>query len=319
MESAISLRYCPFPYSSKGFQSAASIGFHLRLNHATPLSAPQFSATRYPVTRSVWHANCTFERFSQPTQKEGRGSKILRGVTGASLVLACVLGLFNFKMNPKLTTAHASSSSSSSSSSGHYNSSMFENKVDCKGRDALESLLKIMKDAQVHENEIIPSQFNEKYGPSGEEVNTLKCIAIRESKSPKGREALKKLQEQYIKCKNDDLQQAEEYLGMALVEVFLLLQEKLEEARKILDDQIIYLLQTESTNIKEANKLTPKEKCDELLNLNDDFGFGYGRRMVKAKLILYKAIVHTMLEDNGARKWGNKEALEWRKAFIKTF
>lgn len=175
MESAISLRYCPFPYSSKGFQSAASIGFHLRLNHATPLSAPQFSATRHQVTRSVWHANCTFERFSQPTQKEERGSEILRGVTGASLVLACVLGLFNFKMNPKLTTAHASSSSSFPSS-GHYNSSMFENEVDGKGRDALESLLKIMKDAQVHENEIIPSQFNEDRGPSGEEVNTLKVF-----------------------------------------------------------------------------------------------------------------------------------------------
>ncbi|XP_014508302.1 uncharacterized protein LOC106767861 isoform X1 [Vigna radiata var. radiata] len=320
MESAISLRYCPFPYSSKGFQSAASIGFHLRLNHATPLSAPQFSATRHQVTRSVWHANCTFERFSQPTQKEERGSEILRGVTGASLVLACVLGLFNFKMNPKLTTAHASSSSSFPSS-GHYNSSMFENEVDGKGRDALESLLKIMKDAQVHENEIIPSQFNEDRGPSGEEVNTLKCIAIRESKSPKGREALKKLQEQYIKCKNDDLRQAQEYLGVALVEVLLLLQENLEEARKILDHQIIYLLQTESKNIsaKKANKLTPKEKCDELLNLYDDDDSGFGRRMVKAKLILYKAIVHTMLEDNGARKWGNKEALEWRKTFIKTF
>lgn len=87
-------------------------------------------------------------------------------------MLACVLGLFNFKMNPKLTTAHASSSS------GHYNSSMFENEVDGKGRDALESLLKIMKDAQVHENEneIIPSQFNEERGPSGEEVNILKVF-----------------------------------------------------------------------------------------------------------------------------------------------
>ncbi|XP_017406000.1 uncharacterized protein LOC108319397 isoform X2 [Vigna angularis] len=314
MESAISLRYCPFPYSSKGFQSASSNRFHLRLNHATPLCAPQFSATRHPVTRSVWHANCTFERFSQPTQKEGRGSKILRGVTGASLVLACVLGLFNFKMNPKLTTAHASSYED-------FNSSMSENEfdpshVEGKGRDALKSLLKIMKDAQVktHENEIIPSQFN-KYGPSQEQVNTLKCIAIRESKSQKGREALKKLQEQYINCKNNNLREQEQYLGVALVEVFLLLQENLEEARKILDDQIIQLLQCEPKKIsgKKANK-----KCDELLNLYKDSQFG-STRVVTSKCILYKAIVHTMLEDNGARKWRNKEALEWRKTFIKTF
>lgn len=176
MESAISLRYCPFPYSSKGFQSAGSIRFHLRLNHATSLCAPQFCGTRYPVTRSVGHANCSVGRFSEPSQKEGRGSKILRGVKGASLVLACVLGLFNLKMNPKLITAHASSSFP------NFNSPMSESEVDPsnvegKGRDALKSLLKTVKDAEVetYQNEIIPSRFS-KLGPSAEEVNTLKVL-----------------------------------------------------------------------------------------------------------------------------------------------
>lgn len=65
-------------------------------------------------------------------------------------------------------------------------------------------------------------------------LSDFQCIAIRESKSPKGREALKKLQEQYIKCKNDDLRQAQEYLGVALVEVLLLLQ--------VSTQKLIYLL-----------------------------------------------------------------------------
>jgi len=168
MESAISLRYCPFPYSSKGFQGAGSTRFHLRFNHAKPLCAPQFSSTRHPVTRSVGHANCILGRFSQPSQNEGRGSKFLRGVTGASLVLACVLGLFNFKMNPKLTTAHACDKFSML---GEVDPS----EVEGQGRIALKSLLKTMDDAETHQNMTIPSGFS-KLGPSQDEVNTLKVL-----------------------------------------------------------------------------------------------------------------------------------------------
>ena len=111
MESAICLRHCPFPYGSKGFQGARPSRFHhLKINHATPLSLPQISTTRSSVTRSFGHANCMLERFSSvPSENEGSGNKILRGVTLSSLVLTCVLGLFSFggkNMNPKLTTAY---------------------------------------------------------------------------------------------------------------------------------------------------------------------------------------------------------------------
>ncbi|KAK7368638.1 hypothetical protein VNO80_10666 [Phaseolus coccineus] len=325
MESAISLRYCPFPYSSKGFQGAGSIRFHLRFNHATPLCAPQFSTTRHPVTRSVGHANGILGRFSQPSQNDGRGSKIFRGVTGASLVLACLLGLFNFKMNPKLTTAHAFDLSSISDPS----------EVDDHGKMALKSLLEIMNDAEdaTHQNETIPSQFNER-GPNLREVHTLKSIAIGQSKSPKGRQALKTLEQQYNECKDNP--EAEQYLIVALVEVFIS-QEKLEEASKMLDKPINQLLHTYShifdckkcNECKKGNEcknkkqeLSSKEKCDEMLKLyqSDDNEIEPNKRWI-AQLILYKAIVHTMLEYKDAGKWikGNKEALQWRKAFNQLF
>ncbi|KAK8472393.1 hypothetical protein PHAVU_002G193400 [Phaseolus vulgaris] len=331
MESAISLRYCPFPYSSKGFQGAGSTRFHLRFNHATPLCAPQFSTTRHPVTRSSGHANCILGRFSQPSsQNEGRGSKILRGVTGASLVLACVLGLFNFKMNPKLITAHACQQS------GKFDSSM----LDGRGKTALESLLKIKEDAEdaeddaTHQNEIIPSKFSDDR-PSKEQVNTLKSIAIGQSKSDNGGKALKTLKEQYEKCKKNNYPEEVQNLGVALVEVFII-QEKLEEARTVLGEQMDELLRTYSDifdckncneckkgkECKKPKKLNTKEKYDEILKLHESDAFEI--KVVKpwiSQLILYKAIVHTMLEDKEEGEWrrGNKEAMEWRKAFIKTF
>jgi len=42
---------------------------------------------------------------------------------------------------------------------------------------------------------------------------------------------------------------------------------------------------------------------------------------IKCDVDYVQAIVHTMLEDKEEGEWrrGNKEAMEWRKAFIKTF
>jgi len=54
-------------------------------------------------------------------------------------------------------------------------------------------------------------------------VCDFQCIAIGESKSERGGQALKTLHEEYIKCKNNS-PEAEEYLAVALIEVFLLLQ-----------------------------------------------------------------------------------------------
>ncbi|CAJ1935772.1 unnamed protein product [Sphenostylis stenocarpa] len=305
METAISLRYCPFPYTSKGFQGAGSGRFHLRFNHAAPLSAPQFSTTRYPVSRSVRHANCIFERFSQPSHNEGRGSKILRGVTGASLMLACVLGLFNFKMNPKLTTAHARFSY------GDPNTSYFkhdEYKVEGQGRFAVKSLLETMTDSKAAtiQNQEIPTKFDDR-GPSGYDVKILKLIAIGQSQSEKGRKALKTLIDQYGECMNKN-PEAEGYLAVALVEVYFF-QNNLEDARKILEQQIDALLRTKKT-----------EKCDELLKLYHSDECGHPKLWI-AQLILHKAIVHTMLEDKEGSRWrkGSHEAAKWRKAFFQIF
>lgn len=162
MESAICLRYCPFPYGSKGLQAARPSRFHLKFNHATPFYVPQFSTTTHPVTRSIKHATCMLERFSVPSENERKsGNKILRGVTAVSLVLACVLGLFNFrgKMNPKFNTAYASQRS--------YD--LF--KVDADGRSALGSLLEIMSKP---ESSIDRNQTPSNKVPDENYVNNLK-------------------------------------------------------------------------------------------------------------------------------------------------
>ncbi|RDX61189.1 hypothetical protein CR513_60605, partial [Mucuna pruriens] len=231
MESAICLRYCPFPYGySKGFEGTRPSRFHLRLNHATPLCVPQFSTSRRsPDTRSFSHANCMLERFSDPSENEASGNKILRGVTGASLVLACVVGLFSFsaKMNPKFATAYAQSYPFSNTN---------------QGRVVIESLLRIKTDAaKLSSNwKQISSKFGDKEPDKASIVN-LKLFAISQSESLEGRNALNMLKKQYGLSYTNNWEEAYRNLGVALIEVYIV-QGNFEEARKTLNEQIDKLL-----------------------------------------------------------------------------
>ncbi|XP_020233001.1 uncharacterized protein LOC109813248 isoform X2 [Cajanus cajan] len=310
MESAIICH--PFPYVSKGFQSARP---SLRFNHATPLCLPHFSTSRSPVTRSLSHATCMVERFSESSHNKGSGgNKILRGMTGASLVLACVLGLLNFsgKMNPKLTIAYACESGTK------YNTSMLEN----TGRFVLESLLQTMREAGASSKD---------FGPSPDEVNTLKMLALRHCKSGIVPKALELMKEQYEYCKKINSPDSLDSLGMALVEL-LMFQENYEEARKLLDKQIDQLFAVE----KRDHITSTTNQSDILLNLYEEAEPNGYEKVRIAKLILYKAIVHTALENKkGWRKgeirvqaiaqsmldnkaWPKeKEAVEWRTTFNK--
>jgi hypothetical protein len=112
---AIHLRCSPIPslsYSSKRYENAIAreSKFNLKFNHAT-FCHPQFT-TSHKVTRSISHTNCMINNFSVPNSKNSEGSdnKILRGINGASLVLCCILGIFNFSsmmMNSKFNMAYA--------------------------------------------------------------------------------------------------------------------------------------------------------------------------------------------------------------------
>ncbi|KAL2343656.1 hypothetical protein Fmac_004941 [Flemingia macrophylla] len=177
MESAICLRYRPFPYVSKGFEGASArpSRFHLRFNHATPVSLPHFSTPRGPITRSFRHATCMLERFSEPSHNnKGSGNKILRGMTGASLVLACVLGLLNFsgKVNTKFTTAYADSTSKF----GFPFSSPDKNFHDV--RDALNLLLKTIDETKTIEKELIGDNKSVDLGDPNTRQNAAEFITF---------------------------------------------------------------------------------------------------------------------------------------------
>ncbi|KAJ1387335.1 hypothetical protein SESBI_40075 [Sesbania bispinosa] len=205
MESTIRLCYYPLPsaplnlsYGSKGSEYARATTFPHRFNHAT-LCLSHFS-TSHQVACSFKHANCMLNRFSVPSKNEGSDSKILRGVTRVSLVLACVLGLFNFssKMNHKFNTSYAMPMP-------HF--SMVHNKVttpEVGGEVALESLLNMIN-AETAEH-FIPGFDHE---PDKASVDALKLHAIHLSKSGKKDEALKILEKEYNKWKNS---KAEQYL-----------------------------------------------------------------------------------------------------------
>ncbi|TKY59665.1 hypothetical protein E2542_SST16757 [Spatholobus suberectus] len=293
MESAICLRYYPFPYGSKGVQGARPSRFHLRFNHATPLCVPHLSTTRSPVARSFRHATCMLERFSAPSQNERSGNKILRGVTGVSLVLACVLGLFNFsgKMNPKFTTAYA----------GNFDSSKFS-RIENPRKAALEELL-----------EMINANYeNIKERDQSNNIDDLKMLAIVQSKSGnKEDKALKILEKRYNDCKKnpslpkESESELEQNLAMALAEVYMF--QEIRKARELLDEQI--------DNELESEKLNPEEKYDRLSQLYNSRENAYEKCRI-AKLILYKAIVDSVTTKKNAGIWPKYGKLRTAKGTV---
>ncbi|KAK7359620.1 hypothetical protein VNO77_01582 [Canavalia gladiata] len=325
MESTISQCYCAplnLSYGSKLSQYARPSNFHLRFNHATSLCLPNFSITRHQIARPFRHANCMLETFSLPSENEGSDNKVLRGVTQVSLVLACVIGLFNFssKMNPKITTAYACDPSSTTEKIGkNYDLSMIQNTN--KGRVVVGELLKMLNEAEesTEANQSLP-KFDQQ-APSVADIDAFKMIAMRLPEPEIRARALEKLQRQYNKTQND---QSKEKLRFSLAE-FLIFQENFEEARKWLDEQINIELAYEKAQ-------TPKEKCDKLLEKYTDPQISNKEQIKIARLLFYKAIVHSMLEDKEGkgkegREWWKsgeavdhkgKEAVEWRKAFIQT-
>ncbi|KAL5175048.1 hypothetical protein HKD37_08G021349 [Glycine soja] len=304
MESAICLRYCPIPYGPKGFHGANPSRFLLKINHATPLSLPQISTTRSPVTRSFGHANCMLERFSSvPSENEGSGNKILRGVTLSSLVLTCVLGLFSFggkNMNPKLTTAYASPYDKIASlfvrETEAQGSVALKPRLDgAQGSVALKSLLEIPSDAELADTQKKRSSNFGERGPSQLEVNNLKWLAMGLSKSPDRSKALKTLTDQYKYCKAHKITgESEQYLELAMVELSMF-KGKFEEALGLLND--IIGENVEPMVLSELHKTAVEEE-------------NHYEELRLARLILYKAIVHTVLEQ--------KERDQWWEAFMQT-
>ncbi|KAK7319272.1 hypothetical protein RJT34_03991 [Clitoria ternatea] len=295
MESAIGLSHYPHPSVPLRLSNAR---FHLRFNHAiaTPLSLPQFSTITHPIAPSFRHANCMLDRFSVPSKNErsDHKSKILRGVTRVSLVLACVLGIFNFssKMNPKFNTPLALAQPSFSQEELSLISAP-------KGKVALRSLLEMIN--ADYSNDQTLAVF--KGEPSKPQIHALKMRAIGLSKRGKGSRALEILQDAYDKKKNSKVEQD---LEMALTELYLF-QMNFEDARERLDEQIDKLIMEQQKY--KFGKL-PEKKHDRLLELYMGPGASVDRKLQITKLLLYKAIVHTMLEPKE-----NKEAVEWWEAF----
>lgn len=112
MDSAICLCYSPLPAAPRRLSSsvrAATPGassIHLSLSHGSLCLSR--SSKHHQISRPL-HINCMLDRFSEGSKKEEKDNKIVRGMKGVSLALACVLGAFNLisKMNPKSNVAYA--------------------------------------------------------------------------------------------------------------------------------------------------------------------------------------------------------------------
>ncbi|KAI4298270.1 hypothetical protein L6164_031848 [Bauhinia variegata] len=302
MESAISLRYTPWPTPTATFRlSSRSIGVrasrsvHLSLSHA---SLPHCSL-RHQAAHVSGRVNCMLdenERFSVPSKKEGRDNNVIRGMTGLSLVMACVVGVFNFsnKMNPKLITAYASffrpNNPVQTSSETRYPVVQFD-----RAEFALASVLEMVK----HTNSQGQTQPQIK-SFSKDEIDRLKLYAAGQTKSQNPDEAYQILKKEYEKLKKqrEGGPEQKQNLEMAMIEI-LILQGKYEEAQKLLDSRIDKIIGGSGEPNNYGRKLSDDEKIERL----EYYSFGES----KPKIFLYKAVLHTML--------GNKEAAKWGKAF----
>ena len=113
MASAIRLCYGPIPANhprlASGTIGVAPRPSRVHLGLGQPSHFLSNYSKNWQVARPVRCVNCTLGNSSLPSKNEENENKIMRGMTGISLVLACVLGVFSFKVmiNSKSAMAYA--------------------------------------------------------------------------------------------------------------------------------------------------------------------------------------------------------------------
>ncbi|CAJ2677899.1 unnamed protein product [Trifolium pratense] len=294
---AIHLSSSPIPtlsYSSKRYENSITRGskFNLKFNHATYFQ-PQFT-TSHKVTHSISHVNCMINNFSMPNSKNSEGSdnKILRGINGTSLVLGCILGMFNFSsmmMNSKFNMAYAA----------HFPPKM----ILVGGEISFDSMWKTIN-ADAMESD--PGEDS----PDNKKMHALylrKC-----GKKHAIENMVKELKEDYKKYKDDP--DTEYYVRKALIEL-LLIQGNFEDVRTLLDQEIDNHLRKDSKMpfLGSMKKENFEKKIDKLYKIYDKIDEDGPEKQSKqsiADIFLFEAILHTKLRD--------EEAAKWWQAFAKT-
>ncbi|KAJ0083145.1 hypothetical protein Patl1_10058 [Pistacia atlantica] len=278
MESTLCLSYFPRPaipfnlnLSTKSVKLKQTT--RLRSSHSCFSLSSGLNVTRRPLGH-VLNFNaviCELEKSSTPSKKNENGDrKIFKGTVGASLVLACVVGIMSCssKMNhhkaiagPKEMYQKAPPTSALTQPIG--------------GHLALKSFLDVSVELASSSSEAKPFYqpiINVPPGPSMEDINAVKMEAVRRMKSGKPEEAVEMLQDLYYQCQNEP--EPAYNAEMALVEILiyqvmpaLLIQGKYEEA-------------SNCNCLKEEYRI-PSD----------------------GRFPLYKAIIYTMLNSDEARKW----------------
>ncbi|CAK8578184.1 unnamed protein product [Lathyrus sativus] len=274
----------PLSYSSKSYENRK---FHLRLNQTT-LCIPRVT-TSHNVTRSISHANCMHNSFSVPNSKtiEKSDNNILRGINGVSIVLGCILGMFNFNskmMNSKFNTAYAIIDPNVEPLSG--------------GASSFGSLWNSMN-AELIDSDI---KFNSPPTPDNRKKHAL--YLRKTGKRDKVEEKLNELRTEYMNSKDEySTIYIERSVRSSFMEL-LLIQGHFEEARKLLDDEIDNLVNPKRSKVKSEKKI------NQLLDIYNKEKVDHDKQAI-ADIIFYKAIIHIMLKDNN-------EAAKWWEAFAKT-
>ncbi|KAL5054714.1 hypothetical protein RYX36_035396 [Vicia faba] len=275
----------PFSYASKSYENKK---IHVRFNQTT-LCFPQCTIN-HNLTRSISHANCmSSNSFSVPNSKniETSDNNILRGINGVSIVLGCILGMFNFNskmMNSKFNNAYAINPNVESFSGGERSFNSLWNSMN----------------AELIESEI---KFN---SPPTVDNKKKHALYLRKcGKKDKVEEKLNELKSEYIKSK-DEYSAIERSVRLSLMEL-LLIQGHFDEARKFLDEEIDILVNPKRRKIDLEKKIS--KLLDIYNNKSDEIEAHHDKQAI-ADIIFYKAIIHIMLKD--------KEAAKWWEAFAKT-
>ncbi|XP_059436463.1 uncharacterized protein LOC132169447 [Corylus avellana] len=268
MESALCLRLRHGPLSPLPLRIPSPV--KPATTTVTLLSLPLTNTKTSIIHRPLGHGFgpvCAINGFPKASTNDGGdgGKQIVKGSVGASLALACVLGIISCgcKMSPPVAIAASKAQKSISMSP-------MTNIYPGGGRLPLKSLL----DMSVY---LAASQDNQKRSVFSilktkriqpKDIEALKEDAIMQLKnSGKGDEVVKQLKEAYKSCKGDP--EPETNVEMALVEVLILL-----------------------GRYQEASKCKCLQRDLPSPGPSD------------ARVPLYKAIIYTMLDNTDeARKW----------------